>query len=636
MEANEEANEAKVRVYDVECLYNFFCVTFRDRDSDQRHHFRIWEGVNQTEELAKLLYTQCSGLVGFNNVNYDWPILNYILTCRRKFGTMKGVDVARAVQEFSSRILGQKYSAIRNPLIPQLDLFRMHHFDNVHKAVSLKALQIAMNWPLVADMPVGHTEFSRGVEWAAKVEEYNDNDVLSTKNFLKLSEKDLNLRKVVGELYGLDFLNHAESKMGEDIMLYKVAEYMHVDVASLRKMNTKRDSVALGDVIVPVKFVSDQFKGAVSAFQRKVVDTRIREEWEEPKPKDEEDLYSCLYDGVQYDFGVGGLHGLRAPGAYREDEDNLILSADVSSYYINLAIRNGFAPAHLKGAFGASYEGMYKERKKYPKGSLEDKGLKIGLVAVTGKSYSQYSPLYDPVYYFSIMVNGQLRLARLCEMVTQAGGHVIMANTDGVEVLTPREIENVVRQACNMWMEETGLLLEYKQYKSLYIRDVNNYVGLQVDGKTYVKGAYEYTDLKWEKDHSMLCVPKAAEAYLVKGKSIMQSLRESPVESFFIGKRAKSGGQFEIRYVNLDGGISVEQLSKTVRYLVTKSGGYLMKKEETAKKASQIDAPWRVTNCMDVRGIELESLRPFIDYRFYETEVKRLLDPILKVQTSML
>lgn len=164
------------------------------------------------------------------------------------------------------------------------------------------------------------------------------------------------------------------------------------------------------------------------------------------------------------------------------------------------------------------------------------------------------------------------------------------------------------------------------------------------DGKTYLKGAFEYEDLKWDKDHSMLCVPKAAKEYLVGGTPIMETLQRSPVESFFIGKRAKSGGKFEIRYVHNgtapgeeEGSpIRVEQLSKTVRYLITKSGGYLMKKEESAKKASQIDAPWKVANMMDIRNVDLEDLRPLIDYRYYEQETKRLLDPILNVQTKLL
>lgn len=644
-----------MRVCDVESLYDFFCVTFRDRDSDEKHHFRIWKGINQTEELREFLMTACSGLVGFNIVSYDWPMLNYIVIAHRKLNSASGEEAGRLIHAHSQRIIGQKYSAIRNPMVHLLDLFKMHHFDNIHKAVSLKALQIAMNWPLVADMPVDHTEFALGSEWAAKVEEYNTNDVDSTKYFLQLSDRDLTLRKAVGELYGMDFLNHNEAKMGEDIMLLKVAEQMGVGAWELRKGSTKRDSVALRDVIVPLDVVCKEFKGAVAAFEAKVMDTRIRESWEEEKEaEEEEDLYSCIYDGVLYDFGIGGLHGLRGKrsvkpvggsGVYREDEENIILSADVSSYYINLAIRNGFAPEHLKAGFAIAYEGMYKERKKYPKGSLEDKGLKIGLVAVTGKSYSRWSPLYDPKYFFSIMINGQLQLAHLCELLTVEGhGKVIMANTDGVEALIPRRYEEAARGACARWAAKTGLTLEYKYYRNLFIRDVNNYVGEMRDGKTYLKGAYEHEDLKWEKDHSMLCVPKAAEAYLVKGIPIMQSLEASPVESFFIGKRAKSGGKFEIRYVNngmgpeqeTSGPIRVEQLSKTVRYLVTKTGGYLMKKEESAKKASQIDAPWRVANMMDIRKVDLEDLRPLIDYRFYEIEVKRLLDPILHTQSNFL
>ena len=65
---------------------------------------------------------------------------------------------------------------------------------------------------------------------------------------------------------------------------------------------------------------------------------------------------------------LGGAHGCNKPGVYESDEDNIIMSSDVASFYPNLAIKNKIAPAHLdKKAFCDLYEWFFTERKKIPK-----------------------------------------------------------------------------------------------------------------------------------------------------------------------------------------------------------------------------------------------------------------------------
>lgn len=640
------------RVYDIECLYDFFCVTFIARDSDEEHHFRIWQGINEVLALSEFLETYCLGLVGFNNLKYDWPILNYIYWAKKKLCKLPGQQAARLIQEFSSKILDQKFSEIRNPFIPQLDVFRIWHFDNKNKAVSLKALEIAMNWPLVADMPVHHTEYIDTEEKALKVQEYNRNDTLCTKRFLQLSKEEIDLRKSLSEIYNLNLLNANDAKMGELIILNKIAEAMKAPIEVIKAMNTTRDSLAIKDCLLPIEFTSEPLTKAYNAFENFVVDTRLREEGEK-KAEKEEDLYSCIYDGVRYDFGLGGLHALRTSGVYQEDENNLIISADVSSYYGNLAIGYGFAPQHLGEFFSGPYKSTYQERKKHKKGTPANKGLKQVIVSVFGKSKDRYSFLYDPKYTYQITVNGQLLLAKLCEDITSIGGQIIMANTDGIEFLISREKYEIgmVKNIFDNWELETGLTLEEKRYKKLFIRDVNNYIGEFLEptmpyGQTYNKGAYEWKKydeegnlaMKWEKDHSMLCVPYAVEKYLTHGQSIRKSFDECDMWKFMIGKRAKSGGNFEIRSVaneGDDGGfVRKIEFGKTIRYMISIRGGYLFKWGENSKKASRIDSPWKVLNCMDLRDIDVESLREMVDYRYYEAEVKKLLAPIINKQIT--
>jgi hypothetical protein len=78
--------------------------------------------------------------------------------------------------------------------------------------------------------------------------------------------------------------------------------------------------------------------------------------------------YSLSYKGVKTDFGLGGVHGAIKAGVYKSTKDTIIMTSDVISFYPNLAIRNGWSPAHLpQEDFCELYEWFFEERKKIPK-----------------------------------------------------------------------------------------------------------------------------------------------------------------------------------------------------------------------------------------------------------------------------
>ena len=55
-------------------------------------------------------------------------------------------------------------------------------------------------------------------------------------------------------------------------------------------------------------------------------------------------------------------------GVYESDNERVIMSSDVTSFYPNLAIVNKYAPAHIpKEKFCELYKWFFDERKKIPK-----------------------------------------------------------------------------------------------------------------------------------------------------------------------------------------------------------------------------------------------------------------------------
>ena len=55
-------------------------------------------------------------------------------------------------------------------------------------------------------------------------------------------------------------------------------------------------------------------------------------------------------------FGLGGIHGSVESMVVESDDTHVIVDLDVSSYYPNLAIANGFFPYHLGKEFCHIYK----------------------------------------------------------------------------------------------------------------------------------------------------------------------------------------------------------------------------------------------------------------------------------------
>ena len=183
-----------------------------------------------------------------------------------------------------------------------------------------------------------------------------------------------------------------------------------------------------------------------------------------------------------------------------------------------------------------------------------------------------------------------------------------MANTDGFEVLIPREYEEKYYQICKDWEELTKLELEFVDYKSMIISDVNNYIAIYDNNKTKCKGKYEFENIPLHKNKSHSIIPKAVYEYFVNGVDIETTIyNHRNIFDFCAGVKAKKstdsgGSRYELRCVN-GSDIVKETLSKTVRYFISKKGKYLYKIYDSGEE-EHVEAPvklgsrrkdWKVT-----------------------------------------
>lgn len=124
-------------VYDLEQLKNFHSCTALDISTNEIKVFVIHTSRNDIKEYIAYL-EQCKIMIGFNNLNYDYPMLHYILLNKQVLINLSPNRINELLYQESQRIINLEYSEIKrdNMFIPQIDLYRVWHFDNKNRRMS--------------------------------------------------------------------------------------------------------------------------------------------------------------------------------------------------------------------------------------------------------------------------------------------------------------------------------------------------------------------------------------------------------------------------------------------------------------------------------------------------------------------
>lgn len=632
--------------YDIEVLSNFFSATFVDiGDTSKRYVFVISPWRNDFNALIAHLKSIETGLVGFNNIGYDYPVIHPFLEQPDKYKDMTGAELVKKIVKRSNIVIDEEWKRdFIKFLVPQRDLFRIHHFNNKGRFTSLKYLQINMDWHDVREMPIHYQSKVKPGAEEQLILDYNLNDVLSTIEFYKKSKGKIKMRKTLGTKYGKDFSNMPDTRMGEAIFLHTMGQITGKSEAELTARKTPRKTIVLKDAIPSkLSFATTQFNEVLDWYKNMTItNTRSKES------------FSVYFDGMKYDFGLGGIHGLREAGLYKD-----LWSSDVSGYYPSLSISKRIYPHHLGEAFCDAHAVIKEERSHYKKGTEDSDGLKLAGNGVFGMTNAEWSPFYDPLCAMKTTIGGQLLLAQLCEMITVGNAaRVIVCNTDGIEVQIKNE--KSFKKYCEMWEKTHGLSLDHSKYKTLAIRDCNNYIGIKEDGKVKEKGDY-VTEPEIHKDHSMRIVSKAVKEFFEKGVPVEKTINEcQDIKYFVMGKRARSG-KLEYREAKSLTELIKEPLPKNVRYYVSRTGGSIckvLKATESKKKNvvghNQMDLfnvdQYQVSTEEKTRIVGIHKGyrvtlfnkwqdKPFdqysVDKSFYIQQAKKLIDPILTTQTQI-
>lgn len=606
-------------VYDIEVFKNVFHCTLLNTETEELIKFECSIRKNEMEEMCKFFLQPDICLVGYNNIHYDNPIINY---CIEYFSNSKYTydKICMSIFNLSTIITQDKENIDKwkrwkyaNNFYT-LDLLTMLYSQALR--VSLKEMQVTMMYKNVQEfncnwqIPLATTEIDSMID-------YNINDVMSTYELLKRCEKDIKLRLDIEDQYNIKCLSKDGVNIGMQILAEEYMRKTGISWNILKDLRSPADTINLNEIVLPfIKYDTKILQDLLTEMKSLTVS---------PGRKSYEKKF-LLGDRV-ISVGVGGIHTINESEIIIPNENEILVDLDVASLYPSMLLNFDFYPRHLGKEFKEVYADIRERRikAKHAKDKVTDATLKLALNGLSGNLQNEFSWCYDPKAVMGIRINGQLLLLMLTEKLMTLGITPIQLNTDGIFVKMPKSVYSEAMKICKEWENLTGLVLEEDRFKAFYQLAVNDYFGVFENNLIKEKGCF-ITSVIQGKGLTPKIIPKAVEKYFLEGIKPEEFIKQhTDIKDFLMSE--KTGKQWTVEY-------NGQTQQRTNRFYASTDGCFLYKwKIDDGVKKYQ--------NMLTASGVTLlnnfDNLKenPKINYQYYITEANKIINQLKTKQLSL-
>ena len=627
--------------YDIETMQELFLVVCMEPGKLGKS-FQVSKWKNQLDKFVRYTEEHADAYwVGYNNLRFDSQVIEWILRNYENWHELSNLEIcARIAQKAADVIHDANYDVFpeyreHELSLKQLDLFKIHHYDNKNRMVSLKRLEFEMDLENIEEMPIHHTKTNMTKEEVELTIDYCFNDVDATYEFYKITTGDtdhplykgnnqIELRQDIESEFGIPCMNYSDSKIGDEMIKKYYCSEKGIDYRELPKKGYFRKSIDVKNCIAKyVKFETPQLKDFLKKINK--MQLGLQDDFKE---------HIDFHENV-YSFMKGGLHTENSPKIFEADEEYEIIDWDVSSYYPAIIINNGRFPAHLGKEFLRGYKQMFDKRLELKPLAKSDKkirgivgALKLAVNSVYGKSSDMQNWIYDRQLTMFTTITGELSLMMLIEKYETNGIHVISANTDGVTIKIKKDMIPLMHEINKWWCDITAYELERTDYSKIIFSTVNDYLAIMTNGEIKKKGDF-LTDFELHKNKSARVVPIALEQYFVHGVPVEHTIRNhSNLYDFCI--RQKATKSFHYEGTNRVTGQKT-MYNKLIRYFVSNDGDkiFKIKNPECQTRAapiSQVEAGEWV--CKVCNYLPRNSKVDNVNYDYYIEKANRLVTKI--------
>lgn len=525
---------SKTIIYDTELLGGKFL--FKGRVKENRNVITIWgDDPDAIPRLREVVESGCT-FVSYNGIKFDEIIIGAVLA-GLPYAKLKRIANALIHDEVRHWEIRKMYG---------LSKFTWQHIDLMEVApgfVSLKAYGARMHLPWCKDLPYAHDVESLTAEEFEEVDRYCENDLDTTEALYDALKGGIDLRVKMSTEYGVDLRSKSEAQMAEAVFIQRCSltkKASKIPYSIGVKAPTYLDFAApefveLVKRIESHEFLLNQKTGAV--MFPSFLEAPIK-----------------LNSGV-YQLGIGGIHSKHDKKVcHVSAKDWLIFDIDAASYYANLIINAQLIPKNTGEKFIQEYSDILSRRLKAKAegNKAVDAPLKLVLTNTFGKLGERWSAIYSPDLMITTTLHGQLTLLNLIEKLEAIGVVALSVNTDGICIGCHSHLYPKVQEVVQAFSERSNLTFEYTPYKTLAMKDVNNYLAVSPGGKVKSRGIYAVVETSTDgaivykpnlgKNPTAPVCTKAVAVWLRDGIPFEKTIHETKDIREFISVRGISGG----------------------------------------------------------------------------------------------
>lgn len=600
-------------VFDVETLVNYTVFGFKDVDTGVVTQIRRHE-PQAPERMRQMLIQAGATFVGFNNQSFDDVIAAAFVAGRTE------LEIKRIADDLIGNRL-RPWMAMRKYNLPQLGFDSIDLIEVAPSFVGLKAYGARMHMPVLQDMPLAHdAEATEGQK--SEIDKYNINDLDTTEELLKRLEEQLLLRVQMSRQYGTDMRSKSDSQMAEQAYI--------TSMGLKRKENTVPWTVRYTPPAF-LRFRNPELQELLHRVSQHTFD--MNQATGHVILPDFLGKEQIVFGTGTYQLGVGGIHSTHDKSVCHIAGDDVIVDIDAASFYPSIILECGFIPAGLGQRFVDEYRRIYERRleAKRNRDKATDATLKISLNGTFGKLASRWSVLYAPDLMLAVTLTGQFTLLMLIEWLEYLGAVTLSANTDGIAMRYPRELQPRVEVVVARFEALSRFKFEYTPYRLLAMKDVNNYYAVKTDRSIKAKGIY--APLSLSKNATAQVCADAVGAWLAHGTPFMETIKNAGFEGFISARNvtggAVSGGQLLTRQVlSRDGVLETENLGveggkylgKVVRWYMSNLPG--LEPLRYVKNGNKVPKTEGARECMVLK--KNAGHPDDLDYTWYHAEACRI------------
>ena len=516
-------------VFDTETMPNRTLICAKNVDTGA--WFDLWRHEpNAPDRLTQFIGQPKATFIGFNSQSFDSLIVAAFCAGRTE------LEIKRIADDIINNNV-PPWIAMRKFALE--DVFA-DHIDLIEVApsfVGLKAYGARMHMPRLQEMPLAHDAFLEPAQEPLLLE-YCHNDVETTVGLLNQLEKEVILRVEMSRRYGVDMRSKSDAQM---------AEQVYITTMGLQR--------AKNDIPTHVVYTAPKFLRFKDAGLQHILDSVNGSKFEVNPGTGHVKLPDFLGDASikfgtgEYQLGVGGIHSVHDRKVCHIAGNDIICDIDAASFYPSIILECGFVPENLGQRFIEEYRTIYDRRLEAKRAGdkVTDGTLKISLNGTFGKLASRYSVLYSPDLMLAVTLTGQLTLLMLIEWLEAVGATTLSANTDGIAIRYPKNLDPAIQKAVAKFGETSKFSFEFTPYRVLAMKDVNNYIAVKPDRSLKTKGIYAPLSLK--KNPTAQVCADAAGQWLAKGVPFLETIKAAPFCDFISARNVTGGGEQMGKYL---------------------------------------------------------------------------------------